>query len=101
MIDDAHTLLAATNSVPEILLTPTAIGERLGITATAVNTLLIGNGYQIKNPSKGKTEPAYLPTEKGKQHSTNTLATGRGDDNTTYQHIKWNESIVDELQELI
>lgn len=100
-IDAAHSLLAATNPIPQILLTPTAIGQRLGISARVVNAILIANGYQTKNPSKGKTEPAYLPTEKGKEFSSNTIATGRGNDNTSYQHTKWQESIVEIVSSLM
>lgn len=100
-INAAHGLLAATNAIPQLLLTPTAIGKRLGVSARIVNAVLIASGYQVKNPSKSKTEPAYLPTEKGKEHSSNTLATGRSADNTSYQHIKWHESIVEIVQDLI
>jgi hypothetical protein len=97
-IEAAHSLLAATNSIPEVLLTPTAIGERLGVSARVINTLLIKNGYQTKNHGKSKTEPAYLPTELGKRYSSNTLATGKGRDNTSYQHTKWQESIVEVMR---
>lgn len=100
-INAAHSLLAATNPIPEILLTPTAIGERLGISARTVNALLTANEYQVKNPSKKKTEPAYLPTEKGKEYSSNTIATGKGNDNTSYQHTKWNESMVEIVRNLM
>ena len=100
-INAAHSLLAATNPIAEILLTPTAIGKKLGVSAQVINAILTDNDYQRKNPSKGRTEPAYFPTEKGKQHSSNTLATGRGEDNTSYQHIKWFESIVEVLKPLM
>jgi hypothetical protein len=100
-INAAHSLLDATNPIPEILLTPTAISQRLGVSARVVNAILTANDYQIKNPSKGKTEPAYLPTEKGKEYSSNTIATGRGSDNTSYQHTKWNESIVSVVKGLM
>ena len=100
-INAAHSLLAATNPIAEILLTPTAIGKKLGVSAQVINAILTDNDFQRKNPSKGRTEPAYFPTEKGKQHSSNTLATGRGEDNTSYQHIKWFESIVEVLKPLM
>ena len=44
-INAAHGLLAATNPIPELLLTPTAIGDRLGVSARVVNALLTENGY--------------------------------------------------------
>ena len=100
-INAAHGLLAATNPIPELLLTPTAIGDRLGVSARVVNALLTENGYQTKNHAKSKTEPAYLPTELGNRHSSNTLATGKGSDSTSYQHTKWNESIVEVLRTLM
>lgn len=97
----AHSLLAANTAIPEILLTPTAIGEQLGVSARVVNKVLVDNGYQTKNPSKSKTQPAYLPTEKGKPYSSNTIATGRATDNTSYQHIKWSQSIVEVARSLL
>lgn len=100
-INAAHSLLAAINPIPEVLLTPTAIGERLGVSARVVNALLTENGYQVKNIGKSKTEPAYLPTELGERYSSNTLATGKGRDNTSYQHTKWQESIVEVLRGLM
>lgn len=100
-INAAHGLLAATNPIPEVLLTPTAIGDRLGISARVVNALLTENGYQVKNHGKSKSEPAYLPTELGDRFSSNTLATGKGKDNTSYQHMKWQESIVEVLRGLM
>lgn len=100
-VEEGHRLLAATNPIPEILLTPTAIGKKLGVSARVVNAILTDNEFQIKNPTKRKTEPAYLPTEKGKEFSSNTLATGKGSDNTSYQHTKWNESIVEVVKGLM
>lgn len=100
-INAAHGLLAATNPIPELLLTPTAIGERLGVSARVVNALLTENGYQVKNVGKSKTEPAYVPTELGERFSSNTLATGKGRDNTSYQHTRWQDSIVEILRGLM
>ena len=91
-INAAHGLLAATNPIPELLLTPTAIGDRLGVSARVVNALLTENGYQTKDHAKSKTEPAYLLTELGDQHSS---------DSTSYQHTKWQESIVEVLRTLM
>lgn len=96
-----HSLLAANNPIPELLLTPTAIGKRLGLKAQQVNQLLLDHGYQVKNTLKSSnTEPDYLPTEKGKPFSNNALATGTGKNNSSYQHLKWQESIIDELRAL-
>jgi hypothetical protein len=100
-INAAHSLLAANTPIAEILLNPTAIGDRLGVSGRVINALLTHHGYQVKNHSKGKTEPAYSPTEKGKPYSSNTIATGRLEDNTSYQHTKWVESMVETVRDLI
>ncbi len=102
-VNEAHALLAAATP-SELLLTPTAIGERLGISARQVNLLLQDIGYQVKNlTKKSKDEPAYLPTEIGQPYAANTLATGRlygaGADNTSYQHLKWKGQVVEILRE--
>ena len=100
-VNEAHQLLAA-NTPTDLLLTPTKIGEALGISAKKVNLLLLDLGYQTKNTKTSKGDPAYLPTEDGKRYSSNTLATGKlysnGADNTTYQHLKWDSSIIDILR---
>jgi hypothetical protein len=100
-INAAHSLLAANTPIPEILLNPRAIGKRLGTSAQVINALLLANGYQTRNPNKAKGEPAYFPTEKGKPYSMNTIATGRGEDDTSYQHTKWKESMVEILRGLM
>jgi len=102
VVDDAHALLAATNTIPELLLNPTEVGKRLGLKPQEVNQLLINHGYQVKNVEKSsKTQPDYLPTEKGKPFSNFTLATGKNKDNSSFQHLKWRESIIDELRDLL
>lgn len=98
--NEAHKILAATTE-SELLLTPTSIGERLGISARAVNKLLLGMGLQTKNPRKGKGEPSYLATAKGKKYAGNTIATGKVGDNTSYQHLKWQETIVEVLSQVL
>ena len=100
-ITEAHKLLAATTTIPDVLLTPTLIGKELGISAVKVNKLLVSTGYQIKNEKKSKGSPDYVPTELGKQYAELTMATGDGSDNTTYQHLKWDKRILDILGELV
>lgn len=102
-IEQSHSLLAA-SCESELLLTPTKIGEALGVSARKVNLLLLELGYQVKNLTKtSKDEPAYYPTEIGQPYASNTLATGRlyenGADNTTYQHLKWKRQVVEVLRE--
>jgi hypothetical protein len=93
----AHKLLAATTE-SEILLTPTSIGERLGISNRKVNSILVNMGYQVKNVNAKKGEPAYLATPKGIPHAANTIATGNMGDDSSYQHLKWKESIIEVLE---
>ena len=101
-VNEAHALLAALTP-SELLLTPTAIGEKLGISARQVNLLLLDIGYQVKNLKKSKDEPAYFPTDIGLPYASNTLSTGKlyenSADNTTYQHLKWKSQVVDILRE--
>jgi hypothetical protein len=94
-VKEAHKLLAATTPC-DVLLTPTAIGERLDISAIRVNRLLTSMGMQTPNPSAKKSDPKYFATAKGKQYSQNTIATGITD-NTSFQHLKWNEEILELL----
>jgi hypothetical protein len=96
-VNEAHKLLAATTE-SEILLTPTSIGERLGVSNRKVNSLLLDMGYQVKNTSAKKGEPAYLATPKGIAYAANTIATGKVGDDSSYQHLKWKESILEVLE---
>lgn len=91
----AQKLLAATNTVEVVYLTPTSIGERLGIRARTVNAALIRMGLQFQNVNSAKGEPSYLPTEEGKPYSMMTVASGSNGDATTYQHLKWSERILE------
>ncbi len=101
-VNEAHALLAASAPL-HLLMTPTAIGQELGISARQVNLLLLDIGYQVKNLNKTKDAPAYLPTDIGQPYAANTLATGKlyenGADNTTYQHLKWKSQVVEILRE--
>ncbi|ESA39128.1 dna-binding protein [Leptolyngbya sp. Heron Island J] len=90
----AQKLLAATNTAEVVYLTPTSLGERLGMSAKAINVALIRMELQYKNVNKAKGEPSYLPTEKGKQYSAMSMATGQRGDSTTYQHLKWSERVL-------
>jgi phage anti-repressor protein len=98
-IAESHNLLAAAGRT-DLLLTPTKIGKELGVSGRKVNQALLDLGFQTKNNSKeSKTEPDYLVTEIGKPYAGNTMATGKlqdgKPDNTTYQHLKWKESVIE------
>lgn len=100
-LEEGRKFLAASNSIEDTLLTPTALGEKLGVSARKVNQMLLEHGLQIKNPKHGmrghKTEPAYLPTDRGSEFCDFTAATGRDKDNTTYQHLKWYPSVLNAI----
>ena len=87
--------------VDEELVRPTVLGEKLAQTtgekwsAIRVNKLLVDQGYQIPNPD-GKN-PAYLPTEKGKDYSQLVLDTAKGRDKTV-QSLQWHLSILEILE---
>jgi hypothetical protein len=91
---EGHKLLAATTTTPEVWLTPTSLGDRIGTTARKVNLILTGLGFQVKNSNNRKGEPAYIATELGKEYSWNTTASGNMGDATVYQHLKWSEKII-------
>ena len=94
----AQKFLAATNTVDAqdvVWLTPTSLGQRLGMSAVKVNRLLKEMGLQINNHKAAKGEPSYLPTERGKEYSSMTVASGSNGDMTTYQHLKWSERVLE------
>ena len=94
LLEPSRQLLINTTAQEHELLTPTEIGKRLGLSAIAVNKKLIDMGFQTKNERVSRKEPSYLPTEKGKEFSTLTLASGKGKDNSTFQQLRWYDSIV-------
>lgn len=97
-IKEAQKLIAATNVIPFVLMTPTVLGKELGISAIKVNRLLCQLGYQVKNENKSKGSPDYLPVGDGLEYAEMTMSTGSNGDNTTYQHLKWKEKIKDVLK---
>jgi hypothetical protein len=100
IVAESHKVLAASFESP-LLYTPTKLGQELGVSAVKINKLLTAAGYQVKNSVTSKTDPAYIPTEKGREFSANTLATGDRNNNSTYQHLKWKNCIVDILKVLM
>lgn len=106
-LDEAHKLLTKTTDIPEVFLTPTVIGQRLTeitghkISARKVNLLLIEMGLQYRTPKEEKSKgvPDYQITLDGEEFGQMTMATGSRGDNTTFQHLKWLESVVDRIFE--
>ncbi len=77
------------NAEPLANMNPTQLGERLGLSARAVNAMLEGLGLQFKNPRR-----EWELTEPGREHAEAVpYATGR---HAGYQ-ILWKESVVDVL----
>lgn len=97
-LEEARQPLIVNTAQKDELITPTAIGKILGISGQAVNKLLTERGLQVPNGDrKSKKEPAYLPTEKGREYSDLTLATGSSS-SSTYQQLRWYESVIDLLR---
>ena len=98
-IESAKALLST--PVESNLVRPTVLAERLTETtgekwsAIQVNKVLIEQDFQIKNPD-GKN-PAYLPTEKGKEYGQLVLDTARGRDKTI-QSLQWHLSVLEALE---
>jgi prophage antirepressor-like protein len=96
-----HVKPLLTLPVESKLVRPTVLGEKLAEvtgeswSAVRVNKLLLEQGFQVKNPD-GKN-PAYLPTEKGKEHGQLVLDTARGRDKTV-QSLQWHLSVLQALE---
>jgi prophage antirepressor-like protein len=98
VLEESRNLLAVNTAQQYELLTPTEIGERLGLSAIKVNKLLTEKGFQEKNEArKSRKQSAYLPTGKGLEFSDLTLSTGKGSDTTSYQQLRWYSSILSQL----
>lgn len=92
-LESARQLLIESTAQPHQLLTPTEIGKRFGLSAIAVNKLLVEKGLQIPNPKKkSQKDPSYIPTDRGQEFADFTLATG-SNNSTTYQQLRWYESV--------
>lgn len=84
----------------EALLTPSDIGERLGVSSQAVNLMLSHIGaHQKFRDAKGK--PYYEPTSYGEEIGGEMMDTGKKHSNgTPIRQLKWSSSVIDALQEL-
>ena len=93
-LNEARQLLIVNTAQEHELLTVTQIGEHLGLSAQAVNKLLIQKGLQVKNDGrKSQKEPAYLPTAHGSEFADLTLATG-SNNSSTFQQLRWYKSVL-------
>ncbi len=97
-IEPSRNLLINSTAQGDRLLTPTDIGKAIGKSAVWVNKRLVELGFQSKNDNrKSKKESAYQPTDRGCEFADLTLASGSGSDGTTYQQLRWYESVVSQL----
>jgi hypothetical protein len=87
--------------VEDELLSPKRLGEILGEStgevwsSQRVNKLLLASGLQVRNQESNN--PAYLPTEKGKQFSQLVLNTASGRDKTV-QSLRWFKDVLSQLE---
>lgn len=94
-LKDNQKLLIQSTASDVKLVTPTELGKSLNLSAQKVNQLLIEQGLQVKNDAKkSRKEPSYLPTDKGHEFCSFTLATGKSGDTTSYQQLLWYESVM-------
>lgn len=95
VVEESRQLLIQSSTDDCTLLTPTKLGEELNLSGQKVNKLLIEKGLQIKNENRiSRKEPPYLPTDYGKEFSTFTLSTGSNGDSTSYQQLRWFDSVL-------
>lgn len=88
-------IATANDNIP---LTPTQLGEKIGLSARKINKMLIDKGFQVKNDeAKSRREPDYLLTDTGKEFGKYVTSTGKSGDNTLYQQLRWYESVLAEL----
>ena len=98
ILEPSRQLLIVNTAQEHALLTPTQIGERIGLSGQAVNKLLIEKGLQVKNENRSsKKEPSYLPTVKGSDFADLTLATA-ATNSGTFQQLRWYESVIAAIQ---
>ena len=78
------------------LLTPTQIAERLKLSGPReVNLILAAKGFQVKETGQ------WIPTDKGRKYAV-LLDTGKQHNSgVMVQQLKWKESILSELENLI
>jgi hypothetical protein len=92
------TLQALINSTAssDELLNVTQLGKELGLSARAVNKLLIEKGFQVPNSKKTSARDlAYRPTELGERYSQVVQsADGSG---RTFQQLRWNTQLMNSI----
>ena len=94
-LEDNRQLLINSTASDVSLMTPTQLGEKLNISGQKVNKRLIEAGLQVKNENKkSRKDPAYIPTDKGHEFCSFTISTGKENDTTSYEQLRWYESVL-------
>lgn len=82
----------------EILLNPTELGNRLGLSARQTNVLLLDKGYQTSYRDS-KNEIRYELTDKGKQFGDFVDAEKSHGKGTPVKQLKWKPTIIQSFDE--
>lgn len=93
--DPVLQLLQQAAATKVVYLTPTTLGQMLGgISGRQMNQHLAEMGLQVRNEGAAKSEPSWLPTEKGSLYSKVLPVTATNGDMTTYQCLRWSEQVL-------
>ncbi|MDM9580101.1 KilA-N domain-containing protein [Nostoc sp. GT001] len=87
--DELKSAIAITNVSDDAYLKPTDIGEKVGMSAVAVNNWLVHAGLQYRTLDK---KIPYRPTDSGKQWGRMVSAMAKGSNQTVFQ-LRWLPSI--------
>ncbi|MEA5603801.1 BRO family protein [Nostoc sp. UHCC 0252] len=83
--DELKSAIAITNLSDDAYLKPTDIGEKVGMSAVAVNNWLVHAGLQYRTLDK---KIPYRPTDSGKQWGRMVSAMAKGSNQTVFQ-LRW------------
>lgn len=87
-----HTHLLATTQ--EVMLTPTDLGKRLGVSPSAMNNILDGAGLQVSYRDL-KNKMCHELTEAGKEFGDYFDVGKKYSNGTPIRQIKWNANVLD------
>ncbi|HYW18109.1 MAG TPA: BRO family protein [Nodularia sp. (in: cyanobacteria)] len=88
--DELKSAIAITNVSDDAYLKPTDIGEKVGMSAVAVNNWLVHAGLQYRTDDK---KIPYRPTDSGKQWGRMVSAIAKSSNQTVFQ-LRWLPEIV-------
>ena len=77
------------------LLTPTEIGQQLGLNARKVNDILAGAGFQYRIGDK------WQPLEPGMRYAVMLDTNKKHSDGTPIRQLKWDYSIINAIEDLL